>query len=123
MGGLLGAATAAAVTAELERLRSKMIEGAKAGAEAAAEQVADAARGAVPIGETQDLLASIEVSHPEEYRWEVTAGDENAPYAAYVEYGSSDRNKVPQPYMRPAADVGQRAIVDQITNEVRARLV
>jgi len=96
-----------------------------------ANEIAANARSLVPIGETGNLQQSIRVVSNAgglgrapaggiEYdgsfykggqflpsgaghSWAVTAGDEEAPYASYVEYGTSVPTPA-QPFMRPAAD-------------------
>jgi len=82
-----------------------------------AEDIADLARELVPV-DTGALQASIEATKVEAYHWEVTAGDEAADYATYVEHGTT--RMAAQPFLTPAADAHKERYfrgVAQLVNE------
>lgn len=61
-------------------------------------------------------LASSVQGNPTEGKIEISAGNEAVPYAGVIEYGWDEKNKVAQPYLRPAV-FDQMGYIEQKYNE------
>lgn len=100
----------------MQRLRSKL----DVAHEQAVRHAEDVAKANCPV-DTGTLLRSIThktVSTPTGPSSEVTAGNEEAYYAGYVEHGDAPGH-TPQPFMRPSANWARQNAGREVAEELR----